>query len=170
MAGCPIQWESKKQSLMALSTAEAELTAIVDGLQTGRSVRALIEDLEIYNDNRAAIVLGSGSGGGWRRRHLRMRASCLTEALKVGELSLSHRMGSSLWADGLTKPLPAHHLGRFCRGVWLGGPTLSGGEQGSDKKVTVLSNPMGGQVICPCWLQELRCCQELMRQRRVRKG
>eukprot|EP00913_Durusdinium_trenchii_P022880 g21482.t1 len=36
LAGCPIQWESKKQSLMALSTAEAELTAIVDGLQTGR--------------------------------------------------------------------------------------------------------------------------------------
>ena len=32
LAGCPIQWESKKQSLMALSTAEAELTAIVEGL------------------------------------------------------------------------------------------------------------------------------------------
>ena len=153
LAGCPIQWESKKQSLMALSTAEAELTAIVDGLQTGRSVRALIEllnskvDLEIHNDNRAAIVLGSGSGGGWRTRHLRIRASCLTEVVKVGELSLSHRMGSSLWADGLTKPLPAHHLGRFCRGVWLGGPSLSTGEQEKEKSVTVLANPTGSQVI-----------------------
>ena len=31
LAGCPIQWESKKQSLMALSTAEAELTALQRG-------------------------------------------------------------------------------------------------------------------------------------------
>ena len=74
LAGCLVQWESKKQSLMALSTAEAELTAIVEGLQAGRSVRALIELLvpkvesEIYNDNRAAVVLASGAGGGWRTR------------------------------------------------------------------------------------------------------
>ena len=127
LAGCPIQWESKKQTLMALSTAEAELTALVDGLQTGRSVRALIQlitsevDLELYNDNRAAVILASGAGGGWRTRHLRIRACGLSEALKNGELSLSHRVGTSLWADGLTKPLPANHLGRFCRGVWLGG-------------------------------------------------
>lgn len=38
LAGCPVQWEARKQSLMALSTAEAELRAIVKGLQTGRSV------------------------------------------------------------------------------------------------------------------------------------
>ena len=54
--GCPVQWESRKQSLMALSTTEAELTA------------------------------------------LGIRASCLAEALKVGELTLNHRVGTSLWA------------------------------------------------------------------------
>eukprot|EP00913_Durusdinium_trenchii_P016999 g15984.t1 len=126
LAGCPVQWESRKQSLMALSTAEAELTAIVEGLHTGRSVRALAElfvekvDLEIYNDNRAAVVLTAGTGGSWRTRHLRIRASCLTEALRLGELTLAHRVGTSLWADGLTKPLPAQHLSRFCQGVGLG--------------------------------------------------
>ena len=79
LAGCPVQWESRKQGLMALSTAEAELTALLEGLQTGRSVRALIElllpevNLELYNDNRAAVVLTSGSGGGWRTRHLRIK-------------------------------------------------------------------------------------------------
>ena len=125
LAGCPVQWESKKQSLMALSTAEAELTALLEGLQAGRSVRALVElllpkvNLEIYNDNRAAVVLGSGSGGGWRTRHLRIRASCLAEALRVGELTLEHRAGSALWADALTKPLPSQSLERFCFGVLL---------------------------------------------------
>ena len=60
---------------MSLSTAEAELTALVEGLQSGRSVRSLVEllmeevTLELYNDNRAAIVLASGARGGWRTRH-----------------------------------------------------------------------------------------------------
>lgn len=79
LAGCPIQWESKKQGLMALSTAEVELSALIEGLQAGRSVRALIElllddvSLELYNDNRAAVVLAAGTGGGWRTRHLRIK-------------------------------------------------------------------------------------------------
>ena len=53
----------------ALSTAQPELTAIVEGLQSGRSVRALVEllmanvDLELYNDNRAAVVLAVEGGG-----------------------------------------------------------------------------------------------------------
>ena len=125
LAGCPVQWESRKQSLMSLSTAESQLTALVEGLQTGRSVRALVElliedvTLELYNDNRAAVVMASGSGGGWRTRHLRIRARCLAEALKLGEVTLSHRMGTSLWADALTKALPAQSLDRFCRGVLL---------------------------------------------------
>ena len=125
LAGCPIQWESKKQGLMALSTAEAELTALLEGLQAGRSVRALVElllpnvNLELYNDNRAAVILASGSGGGWRTRHLRIRAACLAEALKVGELSLDHRAGTALWADALTKALPSQALERFCVGVLL---------------------------------------------------
>ena len=126
LGGCPVQWECKKQSLMALSTAEAELTALVEGLQTGRSVRALalllMEEvsLEIYNDNRAAVVLASGSGGGWRTRHLRIRASCLAEALRNGELTLNHRSGLVLWADALTKALPTIGLERFCKGILLG--------------------------------------------------
>ena len=101
LAGCPVQWESRKQSLMALSTAEAELTSLVEGLHSGRSVRALVEllmgkvELELYNDNRAAVVLASGSGGGWRTRHLRIRASCLTEALREREVTLTHRVGTA---------------------------------------------------------------------------
>lgn len=75
---------------MSLSTAEAELTALVEGLQAGRSVRSLVAllmedvELELYSDNRAAVILASGAGGGWRTRHLRIRASCLAEALKTG--------------------------------------------------------------------------------------
>lgn len=82
-----------------------------------------------------------------RTRHLRIRASCLSEALKAGELTLSHRMGSSLWADGLTKPLPAQHLSRFCEGVWLGGPSLRAEVQGRQKQVQVINNPVNAKVL-----------------------
>ena len=124
-SGCPVQWESKKQSLAALSTAEAELTAIMEGAQAGRSVRALLElfevpiSMEIYNDNRAALILAGGQGGGWRTRHLRIRANCLAEAIREGEFSLTHRVGTRLWADALTKCLPVAALERFCEGVGL---------------------------------------------------
>eukprot|EP00913_Durusdinium_trenchii_P016583 g15588.t1 len=153
LAGCPVQWESRKQSLMALSTAEAELTAIVEGLQTGRSVRSLVQlftskvDLEIYNDNRAAVVLATGAGGGWRTRHLRIRASCLSEALRAGELTLSHRVGTALWADGLTKPLPSLQLSRFCSGIWLGDPSLGADDQGGKQEQHVISSIVDSKVL-----------------------
>ena len=54
---------------MSLSTAESELTGLVEGLQVGRSVRALVElimlrvDVELHNDNRAAIIIASFVAG-----------------------------------------------------------------------------------------------------------
>lgn len=61
---------------------------------------------------------------------MRIRASCLTEALKTGETTLTHRIGTSLWADGLTKSLPAQVMNHFCQGVWLGDPSLRSDDQG----------------------------------------
>ena len=153
LAGCPVQWESRKQSLMALSTAESELTALVEGLQTGRSVRALVQlllsevEVELFNDNRAAVVLASGSGGGWRTRHLRIRARCIAEALKQGEVTLNHRCGSHLWADALTKPLPSQSLSRFCRGVWLGSSILNSEDQGGAREIHVVETDASIKVM-----------------------
>ena len=46
-------------------------------------------------------------------------SSCLADALRVGEVTLDHRLCSALWADALTKPLPAQSLEKFCRGIHL---------------------------------------------------
>ena len=59
--GAPIQWETKKQGLIALSTAEAELTP---------------------------LILASNQGGGWQTRHLRIRGNCLAEAMDTKEIDL----------------------------------------------------------------------------------
>ena len=123
--GAPIQWETKKQGLIALSTAEAELTSLLEGLQCGRAARSLINlieestVMELLNDNRAALILASNQGGGWRTRHLRIRANCLAEAVDTKEVDLQHRVGTKLWADSLTKVLAAPSLQRFKDGIGL---------------------------------------------------
>ena len=61
----------------------------------------------IYGDNCSAISIASNSDGGWRTRHLRLRASGLREALKdpAENLTLRHLKGTELVADLLTKPI-----------------------------------------------------------------
>ena len=89
--------------------------------------------MELLNDNRAALILASNQGGGWRTRHLRIRANCLAEAVDTKEVDLQHRVGTKLWADSLTKVLAAPSLQRFKEGIGLrsssdevlvGGPKL----------------------------------------------
>ena len=116
--------------MVALSTAEAELIAMVDALQAGRSVRSFIElihpgtDMMMFGDNRAALILAGGQGGGWRTRHLRIRSSAIADALKRGELKMQHMAGTRLLADALTKLLHAVPLQRFCVGMGMIAPQV----------------------------------------------
>ena len=72
---------------------------------------------------------------------MRIRASCLTEALKTGETTLTQRIGTSLWADGLTKSLPAQVMNHFCQGVWLGDPSLRSDDQaGREERLPVVNS------------------------------
>ena len=110
-AGAPVFWASMRQAAVALSTAEAELTAQVEALVAGRACRALVELFEgpmvgvIYNDNNAALSIAAGTSGSWRTRHLRIRANALTGAVEKKEWMLRHLDGGYLVADGLTEQL-----------------------------------------------------------------
>ena len=44
-AGVPISWESSRQSLVSLSTAESELIAVVSGAQMGDAMASLISEI-----------------------------------------------------------------------------------------------------------------------------
>ena len=130
-AGAPIFWVSVRQSTMALSTAEAELGAQLEGLVAGRSLRALMEVFEgpelqavLYNDNMAALSISGGTSGSWRTRHLRIKARGLTEAIKSEEWSLRHLDGRYLVADGLTKQLAGKLHERLIKELMLRGGTM----------------------------------------------
>ena len=118
--GTPIAWHTTRQAFVTLSTAEAELMAMLEGLVTIRSAGALVEavlerkvKMRMHSDSTAAIAIAAGTTSSWRTRHLRIRAAGLTEALRSREVSLRHVAGVELVADGMTKQLTGQHLKNF---------------------------------------------------------
>eukprot|EP00971_Amphidinium_carterae_P013740 270650-Amphidinium_carterae.2 len=86
----------QRQSLIALSSAEAELIACVSGAQLGLSLRMQLEemtqkkiDLVLYCDNAAVTQLVSHlNASSTRTRHLSMRGAWLHDLHQRQALSL----------------------------------------------------------------------------------
>ena len=113
--GSPVVWRSSRQPFPALSTSEAELIEMVEGVVAGDSIEVLLEEVteekvkkELRGDNSAAVSMCTGDGSGsWRMRHLRLRASHLRWKVDIGDWEVHHHEGKNLIADMTTKPLTA---------------------------------------------------------------
>ena len=110
-------WKAKKQSLVSLSTAEAELISACEGCVIAQSTEAMLREMTqltgsklLYVDNLAAIALAEGAGS-QRTRHLRVRSNFMSELVAQGELEVEHCPGEHQSVDILTKALPGprHH-------------------------------------------------------------
>eukprot|EP00913_Durusdinium_trenchii_P004009 g3713.t1 len=128
VGGTPVGWQTTRQPFITLSTAEAELMAMLEGLIAGRSTAALLEavveekaEVRLHSDSTAAIAIATGTTSSWRTRHLRIRAAGLTEAIREKEITLDHVSGKVLVADGFTKQLTGPALGRFKEALGLKG-------------------------------------------------
>ena len=128
VGGTPVGWQTTRQPFITLSTAEAELMAMLEGLIAGRSTAALLEavveekaEVRLHSDSTAAIAIATGTTSSWRTRHLRIRAAGLTEAIREKEVTLDHVSGKVLVADGFTKQLTGPALGRFKEALGLKG-------------------------------------------------
>eukprot|EP00971_Amphidinium_carterae_P346170 6487486-Amphidinium_carterae.1 len=102
--GSLLTWRSHKQSLTALSTAEAELYSAVEGLNPLRAARAVLREM---GDNSAAISIATSGCPPMRSRHWSMHAWALGEAVSSGEIAVEYVQTGSQEADSLTKLLPA---------------------------------------------------------------
>ena len=114
IGGGVVQWESSRQSCMALSTAEAELLAYIESSVMGDSLQALLGEVlglgelpsvVTYGDSQAAIAIIQQPDGPWRTRHLRLRSYALRERARLGTWQIYHMEGSKLIADFLTKAI-----------------------------------------------------------------
>ena len=106
-------WRSGRQGFVTLSTAEAELTEIIEGMVAGESIHVILQELfpdvpkVLQTDNMPALSILTGDGGSWRTRHLRLRAAYAIQSVSAGEWVLQHVPGELMVADIGTKPLTA---------------------------------------------------------------
>ena len=113
--GSAISWKSKCQSVVALSSAEAEFMAASSLVQEVTYARRFLEKLGfpqtsptlIYEDNRTCIAWSEGSvGGSDRAKHIDLRQHFVHEAVQAKTLKLEVIASADNVADILTKPLP----------------------------------------------------------------
>jgi hypothetical protein len=116
--GGPVAWSSRKQPIIALSTAEAEYVALTVAAREILYLQLLLEELyevpstptPVYCDNQAAIALASNNKFHARTKHIDIRFHFVRAHVKSGTLELLYCPTNDNLADALTKPLPRPRL------------------------------------------------------------
>jgi Reverse transcriptase (RNA-dependent DNA polymerase) len=122
--GAPIHWYSKRQSVVALSTCEAEYvaasTATQDAAWIGPHVREMMgmkkgeeKPVEIRVDNQGAIALAKKEGWNRRTRHINVRYQFVQQAVKEKGIEMEYVTSEDQLADGLTKALKTELFERW---------------------------------------------------------
>lgn len=113
--GAVVAWKSKRQNVVALSSAEAEFMAASSLVQEVIYIRKLLTNLgfpqvsatEVGEDNRTCIAWSEGSvGGSDRAKHIDLRAHFVHAAVQDKIVSLHNIRSNENVADILTKALP----------------------------------------------------------------
>ncbi|XP_028236682.1 uncharacterized protein LOC114416002 [Glycine soja] len=109
----PISWCSKKQSVVALSTCEAEYIAAAMAACQALWLEALMEELNLRNcspmrllmDNKSAIDLAKHPVAHGRSKHIETKFHFLRDQVNKEKLELEFCRSEDQVADILTKPL-----------------------------------------------------------------
>ena len=121
ISGAPVSWRSKKQSCIALSTAEAEYMALSSAAQEATRLRQLTKDLHnepteptvIKEDNQAAIRIAKNPESHGRTKHIDIKYHFLREKVMNDVIKLEYCPTNDMIADMLTKGLGREKFERF---------------------------------------------------------
>ena len=121
LAGALLLWKSYRQSIVAQSSAEAELYAAIDAYQVGTGVAELLKEVfgkavekELVVDSSATVgILTDSKTTNWRTRHLNIKGAGIREAYQNDDLAISHTSGLTQVAGVLTKALDQNTLLRL---------------------------------------------------------
>ena len=120
ISGAPVTWRSKKQSCVALSTAEAEYIALSSAAQEAIWLRRLTSELgnppetatTIYEDNQSAIAMTKNPQFHGRAKHIDIKYHFIREQVNSGNIMLKYCPTDRMTADMFTKPLSNE---QFCK-------------------------------------------------------
>ena len=110
----PVVYRSKRQSSVALSSAEAEYMALALATQEVLWLRYLLTELglqssgatKIMMDNKSAISMATNLGYTPRAKHIDLRAHFVRDHVESGNISLEYVPSEDQLADFLTKAIP----------------------------------------------------------------
>ena len=126
--GTLVIWKSKKQSVVAQSTMQAEMIATAYGKVQIDWLRDLVSEIgigrgitrRILNDGLNCVTTLNSGNFQSDSRHLRLRYHSIHEAIAKGEIEIKHVAGTEMLADALTKALGGVKLGEFVEEIGLG--------------------------------------------------
>ncbi|THH15159.1 hypothetical protein EUX98_g9508 [Antrodiella citrinella] len=127
VAGGAVSWSSRKQSLVAQSTAEVELIATSDAGRELLWYRALITELTtiltrptvLYCDNQSAIKIAESGLLHARTKHIDIRFRFVHELITNNAAEPVYCHTTEMLADMFTKALPGHKLKPFIEKLGL---------------------------------------------------
>ncbi|BES95360.1 Hydra magnipapillata [Nesidiocoris tenuis] len=108
-----VSWSSKKQTTIALSTAEAEYAAIAEATKEAIHLKKFANDLglnqnkiTISNDNQAAQHIATNAVISSKSKHVDIKIHFIRDILERGDIELKYLGTEHMTADILTKALP----------------------------------------------------------------
>jgi hypothetical protein len=127
VGGNLVTWRSKKQSVVARSTAEAELRAMAHGVCEVLWLKILLlelglfqsKPLMLYCDNKAALDIVHNPVQHSRTKHIEIDRHFIKQKLDHGILCMPFVSSSDQVADILTKGLPERVFCNLCRKMGL---------------------------------------------------
>lgn len=113
MAGGPVSWSSKRQDVVALSTAEAEYIAPARRTQQSRWAFSFMSEIgyaqelpmRLYGDNSWAVMICKNPKIQGRVKHIETREHFIREMVEREELEVEYIPSEENPADILTKSL-----------------------------------------------------------------
>lgn len=113
VGGNLVTWRSKKQSVVARSSAEAEYRAVAQGMCELLWLRKLLDELKVipvtpmklYCDSKAAISIANNPVQHDRTKHIEIDRHFIKEKLEEGIICMSYVPTKEQVADVFTKGL-----------------------------------------------------------------
>ncbi|KAG3205774.1 hypothetical protein PC128_g1256 [Phytophthora cactorum] len=121
IAGGPVAWAARRQSVVAQSNAEAEYVASCEACMVGKSLIDILTEAVPHKrveftlgvDNQAAIALASNPTYSRKTRHIELRFHYVREQVKKHAVKIWKIAGDLNPADLLTKPLGFPRLAKL---------------------------------------------------------
>ena len=123
MGGAPVSWMSKKQTCVALSTAEAEYMSLAFAAQEAIWLKRLLAELLsqketskpaiIYEDNQSAICMTKYPQFHGRSKHIAIKYHFVRDEAKKGNIEVEYCRTDDMIADMLTKGLYAERFAKL---------------------------------------------------------